>query len=116
MNKLTAEKCRERIKKFKHLKKQFGIAMETELSLQAYEIALPILEKQEKGDDGWIEWPSDRMFAPVRGSTHVDIAYADGTKRFDVVACRVVWEGAKTPRPQDLVIAYRVIENDGREG
>lgn len=46
MNKLTAEKCRERIKKFKRLKRQFGIAMETELSLQAFEIALPILEQQ----------------------------------------------------------------------
>lgn len=48
MNKLTAEKCRERIKKFKRLKKQFGIAMETELSLQAFEIALTVLEQQEK--------------------------------------------------------------------
>lgn len=93
-------------------------------SRQAIEIALPVLEQQESTtdtyrqieNDGWIEWPSDRMFSPVRGSTHVDIAYADGTRRFDVAACRVVWEGSKTPKPQDLVIAYRVIENDGREG
>ena len=54
MNKLTAEKCRERIKKFKRLKKQFGIAMETELSLQAFEIALPVLEQQEKGEMDFI--------------------------------------------------------------
>ncbi|MFY0403324.1 hypothetical protein ACOMDP_11880 [Pantoea dispersa] len=134
MNKLTAEKCRERIKKFKRLKKQFGIAMETELSLQAFEIALPVLEQQEKGEmdfirmqellknnqtdtywqienDGWIEWKGGRC--PVSANDNVEIKLRDGGSCEGPGAHILNWANRGF---QSDIIAYRVIENDGREG
>ncbi len=50
MNKLTAEKCRERIASLKRNRRVFGLAMDSELYLQALEIALPVLEQ----NGGWI--------------------------------------------------------------
>lgn len=48
MSKLTAEKCRERIASLKRNRRVFGLAMDSELYLKALEIALPVLEKQER--------------------------------------------------------------------
>lgn len=103
MNELTAEKCRERIKKFKRLKKQFGIAMETELSLQAFEIALPILEQQERGEGGWIEWGGG-LVPPVTGL--VEVRYRNGREHSGCKASDYSWAlglGGLT------IIAYRII-------
>lgn len=54
MNKLTAEKCREEILNLNKFHKPWMNEREN-LYLEALEIALPILEQQERGD-GWIEW------------------------------------------------------------
>lgn len=47
MNKLTAEKCRERIASLKRNRRVFGLALDSEIYLQALEIALPALEQQD---------------------------------------------------------------------
>ncbi|RBO13336.1 hypothetical protein [Pantoea sp. 3_1284] len=44
MNKLTADRCRDRIASLKRNRRVFGLAMDSELYLQALEIALPVLE------------------------------------------------------------------------
>jgi len=49
MKKLTAEKCREFISVFKSLEKEGHLALTSGYHLQALEIALPILEQQERG-------------------------------------------------------------------
>lgn len=41
MNKLTAERCRDRIASLKRNRRVFGLALDSELYLQALEIALP---------------------------------------------------------------------------
>ena len=56
MTKLTAERCRDRIASLKRNRRVFGLAMDSELYLQALEIALPVLEQQ----GGWISC-SERM-------------------------------------------------------
>lgn len=104
MNKLTAEKCRERIKKFKRLKKQFGIAMETELSLQAFEIALPILEQQERGEDEWIEWGGGNR--PVAADMQVEVRFRDGKSIPSESAAYWNWHQHNSPTD---IIAYRII-------
>jgi len=48
MNKLTAEKCRREIRIWERLEQTVGLAIESERHLQAYRIALPILEQQER--------------------------------------------------------------------
>lgn len=50
MNKLTAEKCRQQIEEFQHLVDSESISTKAERHLQAYRIALPVLEQQEKGE------------------------------------------------------------------
>ncbi|MDQ0019032.1 hypothetical protein [[Curtobacterium] plantarum] len=48
MNKLTAEKCREQIAEWERMMSVSDIAVMVERHLQAYRIALPILEQQEQ--------------------------------------------------------------------
>lgn len=48
MKKLTAEKCREQIAEFQHLLDSESISTKAERHLQAYRIALPVLEQQER--------------------------------------------------------------------
>lgn len=50
MNKLTAEKCREQIAEWERMMSVSDIAVMVERHLQAYRIALPILEQQERGE------------------------------------------------------------------
>ena len=78
-------------------------------SRQALEIALPVLEQQEKGDDGWVEWCGGEC-APVTGI--VEVRWSTGST--DIGHSGVWrWEYSKF---MTNIIAYRVIENDGREG
>lgn len=111
MNKLTAEVARRDIG---HLREhqaspKIGLSLREELYLQALEIALPVIEQQEKGNDGWIEWGGGSR--PVKGDTVLETRWSDG----DTVINRadaMTWEHDKYCN----LIAYRVIENDGREG
>lgn len=59
-------------------------------------------------NDGWIDWPDNRMFAPVHSSTLVDVMYGDGEKAHGVSAGNVVWENGKMPDEHQEVIAYRL--------
>lgn len=57
MKKLTAEKCRSVIEGFKWMAAEGpGMSIRDEYDIQAYELALPILEQQERGEGEWIEW------------------------------------------------------------
>lgn len=119
MNKLTAEECRERIKYIRQMISDdtSKLSRGGQCQLQALEIALPILEQQESTtdtyrqieNDGWVEWgggsgkPTDVV---------VDVRYRDGIT--DVGWAYIFnWEHRKAA---DDIIAYRAIENDGREG
>ncbi len=48
MNKLTAKKCRDQIAMWERLEEAYCLPLSSELHLQAYRIALPVLEQQEK--------------------------------------------------------------------
>ena len=117
MNKLTAKKCLERIDKLKTSQRRFGISIFEEEYLEALEIALPILEQQEKGDDsaelinGWVEW--DGGECPVIPGNRVDLKLRGGfiTQDFPAEAGEWnhyggVWD----------IIAYRVVEQERERG
>lgn len=55
MNKLTAEKCRDYISWLSARWEDEGLEDDEISYLQALEIALPILEQQERGEGEWIE-------------------------------------------------------------
>ena len=98
MQKLTAIKAKALLQDLSGLR-----TIREELFRQALEIALPILEQQERGDD-WIEWGGGEC--PVKGATLVDIKFRNG----DII------RGYK-PRHLDWrldgdigdIIAYRVV-------
>ncbi|MDF9909590.1 UNVERIFIED_ORG: hypothetical protein OKW14_001516 [Pantoea brenneri] len=48
MKKLTAEKCREQIAEWEKMMKDWDLSIASFKHLQAYRIALPILEQQEQ--------------------------------------------------------------------
>jgi len=111
MNKLTAEKCRERIASLKRNRRVFGLAMDSELYLKALEIALPVLERQENPDDAWIEWNGGDC--PVADYEHVELRWSNNVISRGR-ASNFGWEN-RIGQGHHSIIAYRVIENDGRE-
>lgn len=65
-------------------------------------------------NDGWTEWCGGGC--PVPEETPVEVKFRNGTSSRNLLACDWGWlTDADEPRPYDI-IAYRVIENDGREG
>lgn len=105
MNKLTAEKCRKEIEWVKSSHEEGMVTELTLLLLQALEIALPILEQQERGEGegGWIEWGGGGCPAP--NASLVEIELRDGMKTYgppdDFSWCHSeLWND---------IIAYRII-------
>lgn len=147
MKKLTAERCKRQIEEWQRMMRVSDVAVMVELNLQAYLIALPILEQQEHQERGeqvdiistpehvlnekwnahfglnqqhtanleanegaWVDWCGGEC--PVADHVKVEYQIRAGVKWADQ-AKRLEWqhEGARHD-----IIAYRVIENDGREG
>lgn len=116
MNKLTAEKCREFIDIFKSLEKEGHLALASEYHLQAYEKALPVLEQQEKGDDGWIEWSGGEC--PVAESCVVEVKFRSGKVKKPAAAEEYLWTngyGDLAETGADI-IAYRVVQQERERG
>lgn len=105
MNKLTAEKCREQIDNLNAEWEGNGITDEESLYLQALEIALPILEQQERGEgEGeWMEWGGGEC--PVDEDAIVEMKWKYGdqiTNRAGIYQWSYYEYG-------DRIIAYRII-------
>ncbi|MBD8155019.1 hypothetical protein [Pantoea agglomerans] len=116
MKKLTAEKCREQFEEWastefdtRLLKFHDGdyksqtlhrMWLAWQASRQALEIALPILEQQERGDGEWIEWGG--IHQPVNDSVVVRVKYRSGRQAEDSAAC-FNWGNSGS------IIAYRII-------
>ncbi|WP_336747864.1 hypothetical protein [Pantoea vagans] len=98
MNKLTAEKCREMFLHLLEEKRQDGITLKEDLYMQALEIALPILEQQERGE--WIEWGGGER--PVNPVTMVEVKIKSGKILPPEIATYWDWSNKN-------LIAYRII-------
>jgi len=112
MKKLTAEVCRQHIDRLTDGGEQNGRSLREDDYLQALEIALPVLEQQEKGDDGWIDWKGGDI--PVDRGAQVELRWSS-VMTDKGRASSFSWEN-RTAQGVESIIAYRVIENDGREG
>lgn len=129
MNKLTAEKCREQFEEWMTSLPGFELAdverrddgkysySETEwcwkswqASREALEIALPVLEQQEKSNDCWIHWSGGKC--PVDGFVKVEYRLRDGDTSNDRASC-LAWE--HDGECYDI-IAYRVVEQERERG
>ncbi|WP_293649063.1 hypothetical protein [uncultured Pantoea sp.] len=117
MKKLTAESARTDIANLHGFLKnpRIGLSLREERYLQALEIALPVLEQQEKGVEhqtdnyGWIEWKGGEC--PLAPEKVVDVKWrAGGVMTVEAGGRSWTHDG----KFHDI-IAYRVIENDGRE-
>ncbi|WP_312217229.1 hypothetical protein [Pantoea vagans] len=121
MNKLTTDKCREQFEEWastefdtRLLKFHDGeyksqalhrMWLAWQASRQALEIALPILEQQERGE--WIDWAGEGK-APVEFGLVVDLKLRDGsiTAGYPLEACN--WTHYQRNNSSDI-IAYRII-------
>lgn len=122
MKKLTAQVARMELANLKALNAHpsHGISIKAELFMQALEIALPVLEQQESStdtsrqieNDGWIEWSGDCDPSDQPAMGIVRVKFRDGSEGEDS-ASKYYWKKADC---NSDIIAYRVIENDGREG
>lgn len=99
MKKLTAEKCAWIISQ---LKRADHMTQEDDYQLQALEIALPILEQQERGDV-WIEWPGGKR--PVISGKQVEVKFRGGE---GCIALSGELDWRDTQSCGDI-IAYRII-------
>jgi len=107
MSKLTAEKCREIIEECRTLKERGYLSINGDYKLQALEIALPILEQQERGEGEWIEWGGGEC--PISSDCIVEV-------KFRYVECQLAEEAFDFDwhhygNASDI-IAYRVIEGN----
>ncbi|WP_033750826.1 hypothetical protein [Pantoea sp. NGS-ED-1003] len=114
MNKLTAEVARMDIG---HLREHqanphVGLSMREEKYLQALEIALPVLEQQEKDEPVWIYWSGEVALPPVGNEVMVEARMHSGN-RMTGPAKTMRWRNY-APHPGDIV-AYRVLEQQERE-
>lgn len=108
MNKLTAEKCRDRLRELQLAKTFGGISLKEQSYFEALEIALPILEQQERGE-GWIEWGGGQC--PVDEEAVVDVMQRNGVLMQDEPAGYFGWKHGNAvlhESPRDI-IAYRII-------
>lgn len=111
MNKLTVEVARRHQRDLKSFQEnpKIGLSLKEELYLQALEIALPVLEQQEKG--GWIEWNGGEC--PVGKDEMIDIKYGDDAYANYVRAGAFNWKHDDDCYP---IIAYRVVEQERERG
>lgn len=103
MNKLTAEKCRQFIISMKSEQDRNQLSITVGYQLQALEIALPILEQQERGEGEWIVWGGRSIPRAVRGRT-VQVRYACGETTTEYSGFLNWGDGVGK-----AVIAYRII-------
>lgn len=134
MNKLTADRCRERIASLSRAKRMLGVSMAEEDYLKALEIALPVLEQQAETAKpiecpfpcGWKELlrisMSDGAFLArdlLEGGEIKDFhrhAALSNTDRLVSVITAILNAQEVKSLPQPPTDTYRQIENDGREG
>lgn len=122
MNKLTAEKCREQFEEwldknsYSKQRDQMGLYEASfcqiawigwQASWQALEIALPALERQEKGEPVWIYWSGEVALPPVTNDVMVEVRMRSGNC-MRAPAKTMRWRNF-SPSSGDI-IAYRVLE------
>ncbi|MDU1573243.1 MAG: hypothetical protein E6868_08330 [Pantoea sp.] len=103
MQKLTAIKAKALIYDLGGLR-----TIREELFRQALEIALPVLEQQERGNDRWIEWKGGEC--PTYSL--VEFEMRDGDKHTSL-GDMLDW---KHESRSDDIIAYRVVEQERERG
>ena len=112
MKKLTAERCKRQIEEWQRMMSVSDVAVMVELNLQAYLIALPILEQQEKDEPVWIYWSGEVALPPVGNEVMVEARMHSGN-RMTGPAKTMRWRNY-APHPGDIV-AYRVLEQQERD-
>lgn len=101
MQQLTAIKAKALIQDLSGLR-----TIREEWFRQALEIALPILEQQERGDGDWIEWGGGASGScPVAYATLVEVKSRNGHVAED---CAEAFEWCHEADGDDI-IAYRII-------
>jgi len=111
MKKLTAERCKRQIEEWQRMMSVSDVAVMVELNLQAYLIALPILEQQERGEPAWIEWSGKGKPAEANPKM-IEVKFRDGDTATEIAS---LWRWSHHENDSDI-IAYRVVEQERERG
>ena len=110
MKKLTAEKCAWLVRQLKSAEVMSGeLSIADQYKLQALEIALPILEQQERGEGEWIEWGGGDQ--PLDDYEMVEVRFRNGSIEAGEFAHCYEWNHGYHDLSTTSVdiIAYRII-------
>lgn len=133
MNILTAEKCREQFEEwfaeyagqtiewvkgqrasdtlYKTGPEINGYWFAWQASREALEIALPVLEQQERGEPAWIEWSGKGKPAEANPKM-IEVKFRDGDTATEIAS---LWRWPHHKNDSDI-IAYRVVEQERERG
>ena len=105
MKKLTAEKCCQLLDSLN----SNGMSILEGYYCEALEIALPILEQQERGEgEGeWLHWNGERALPPVDSYSRVEVRLRNG-EVIERQAQEFAWRNSPVKVGFDI-IAYRII-------
>ncbi|KGD79782.1 hypothetical protein ID10_08760 [Pantoea agglomerans] len=102
MKKLTAEKCCQLLDSLN----SNGMSILEGYYVEALEIALPILEQQERGEGEWIHWNGGEC--PVNSQSIVDVRYRIGNEDSSCIAGALWWGRYPSRESHADIIAYRI--------
>ena len=111
MNKLTAKKCRVRINELRFTENNHSLSNQGYDYLEALEIALPVLEQQERGEPAWIEWSGKGKPAEANPKM-IEVKFRDGDTATEIAS---LWRWPHHENDSDI-IAYRVVQQERERG
>jgi len=76
--------------------------------LQLIEVALPILEQQERGENKWLHWNGEMALPPVDVHVMVEVKLRNGVTVIPRQAQHFAWRNGPAKNGFDI-IAYRII-------
>lgn len=106
MNKLTASRCRLRINELRFTENNHGLSNQGYDYLEALEIALPVLEQQERGEEGDII-STPQYVLDEKWKSHFGLNQQPPAKPQDSRGEWIEWGGGKQPLPSGTPVEVK---------
>jgi len=120
MKKLTAEKCREQIAEWEKMMKDWDLSIASFKHLQAYRIALPILEQQEQKEKVTLRDGLAALSAHIDSIGGYNFEALEAYRREEFGQQErgdgwIEWGGGECPVQEDAIVAVKY-SDDGEDG
>ncbi len=112
MKKLTSDTASALLARLKENASYVQPTIHEGYMMQALEIAMPVLEQQEKGEGDWLHWGGEMALPPVGNDVIVEVKTRSGVRTQGEAKC---FRWRNFGQSYSDIIAYRVIEQQERE-